>query len=452
MPSPSILFITSTQAVGYSSAKGGRITVLPADAAGDIGLSIEALLAAMPGRQKQVYVLTTEVWSQAVTVESRSLRRIDKSQIPQMLAYEAETYSGIPASSARTAIHSLEAGPLETTYWVSQIDSVRFAQAADAVAFNGGKLLGVLHPAGLHEPITTGKGDWTRLEQWDDASVVVSRQGRSKIERRFLSETEQTIDSPAAARDYLNRLDIRTGAFVELLQQSARPALREAYASEGDINHSVDLSDEHDLRTFLAAWSRALRSPKALPVVVPVRTGASAQTKRTLALAALAAALVGILAHHRLTAAYHQSRVTALETQIAELQGPIDAFAAQQKQLGELETDLTETKNQLALLQTRMLRYQGQLGIHRTRMATLLRTLGDSRPRDLMLSGVQSDNGELRVIGRSVRPEAIIEFATTIAKQLEPLNLSVRVPRREALLVTADGGPYEFEYVIRDGA
>jgi len=452
MPAPSVLLITSTQAVGYSPAKGGRVTVLPADAAGDIGLSIEALLAAMPGRQKQVYVLTTEVWSQAVTVESRSLRRIDKSQVPQMLAYEAETYSGIPASSARTAIQLLETGPLETTYWVSQIDSVRFAQAADAVAFNGGKLLGVLHPAGLHEPITTGKGDWTRLEQWDDASVVVSRQGRSKSERRFLSEIEQAIDTPAAARDYLNRLDIPTGAFVELLHQSAKPASREAYGAEGEVSHAVDLADEHDLRTFLSAWSRALRSPKTLPVVVPVRTGASPQTKRTLALAAVAAVLVGIVAHHRLTAAYHASRAKALESQITELQGPIDAFAAQQKQLGELGNEVTQAQEQLAVLQTRMLRYQGQLGIHRARMAALLRTLGDSRPRDLMLSGVQSDDGELRVVGRSVRPEAIIEFATTIAKQLEPLNLSVRVPRREALLVTADGGPYEFEYIIRDGA
>src|SRR6056297_409174 len=115
MSAPTILFITSTQSIGFSpSGKGGRLTVLPADASGDLGLSLEALLAAMPGKAKQVYVLTTEVWSQAVTVESRSLRRIDKAQIPQMLAFEAESFSGIPATSARTAIERLDSGPLET--------------------------------------------------------------------------------------------------------------------------------------------------------------------------------------------------------------------------------------------------------------------------------------------------------------------------------------------------
>ncbi|MEZ6087110.1 MAG: hypothetical protein R3C05_03570 [Pirellulaceae bacterium] len=451
MAAPSVLLITSTQAVGYSPGKGGRLTVLPADAAGDIGLSAEALLAAMPGHQKQVYVLTTEVWSQAVTVESRSLRRIDKAQVPQMLAYEAETYSGLPAGSARTAIQLLEAGPLETTYWVSQIDSLRFAQAADAIAFNGGKLLGVLHPAGLPDPITMAKGEWTRLEQWDDAMVVVSRKGRSGVERRFLSEVDEAIESPAAARDFLNRSNVDTGAYVELLRQSATISA-ETLRSDEEFVDSIDLTNEHDLKTFLAAWSRALRSPKELPVVVPVRTGASAQTKRTLALAALAAVIVGIAAHHRLSTSYNESRVETLKTQIAELQAPIEAFAAQQKQISNVETEVIETQDQIAQLQSRLLRYQGQLGVHRSRMAEFLRTLGEFRPRDLMLSEVQSDGGELRVIGRSVRPEAIIEFATAIAKQLEPLNLSVRVPRREALLVTADGGPYEFEYIISDGA
>ena len=445
MASPSVLFITSTQAVGYSPRGGGHVTVLASDASGDIGLSIEALLAAMPGRQKQIYVLTTEVWTQAVTVESRSLRRIDKSQVPQMLAFEAESFSGIPASSARTAILPLDAGPLETTYWVAQIDSTRFAQAADAVAFNGGKLLGILHPAGLPSPITTAKGDWTRLEQWDDANVVVSGHGRSSIHRKFISEAEQEVDTPAAARVFLSRSGVQCGPIVELLTQQSVNGIQEG-------GHVVDMSNESDLLSFLSAWSRELRKPKTLPVVVPVRTRASAQTKRTLGLAATAAAVIGIAAHHRLTTTHDELRVKSLQTEITELQQPIDQFTAQQKQLSELEKALADTQDKAERLQTQVVRYQGQLGIHRSRMARLLRTLGDSRPRDLMLSRVQSDGDQIRVVGRSVRPEAIIEFATAMAKQLESMNLTIRVPRREALLVTADGGPYEFEYVISDGA
>jgi len=443
--SPSVLLITSTQSHGYSpGGKGGRLTVLPSDASGDIGLSIEALLAAMPGRQKQIYVLTTEVWSQAVTVESRSLRRIDKSQIPQMLAFEAESFSGIPASSARTAIHPLDAGPLETTYWVSQIDSTRFAQAADAVAFHGGKLLGLIHPAGLPAPLTISKGDWTRLEQWDDANVVVSGHSRSSIQRKFIDDVEQKVNTPASARDFLTRMGIECGAIVEILNQQSPDAVE----SEP---HIVDMTNEGDLLAFLSAWSRELRKPKSLPVIRPVRARASAQTKRTLGLVATAAAVIGIAAHHHLTTTHNGSRVQSLQTEITERQQPIDQFTTQQKQLQELETTLADTRSKATELQTQVVRYLGQLGIHRSRIARLLRSLGESRPRDLILSGVESDGDEIRVVGRSVRPEAIIDFASKMAKQLEPMNLAIRIPRREALLVTADGGPYEFEYIISDG-
>lgn len=461
MASPTILYITSTQAVGFSPGKSGRLTVLPADASGDIGLSIEALLAAMPGRPKQIYVLTTEVWSQAVTVESRSFRRIDKSQIPQMLAFEAESFSGISASSARTSIALLDAGPLETTYWVSQIDSTRFAQAADAVAFNGGKLMGLAHPAGLPSPLVASSADWSRLEQWDDAMLVISRPVRSPITRRFLSEPETPIRSSAAARDFLSRSNVDAGSVVELLRQTgaAEGDLLSDIAADGALVGSaaprssdvIDLGHQDGLETFLAAWSKELRKPKNLPVILPVRPRASAQTKRTLGLAATAAAVLGIVAHHRLTSYQNESRVASLQTEIAELRQPIDQFASQQKQLADVEKELADTTDKVTRLQTQVVRYQGQLGIHRSRMARLLRTFGESRPRDLILSGVESDGNEIRVTGRSVQPESIIEFARSMGKRLEPMNLSLRVPRREALLATAEGGPYEFEYIITDG-
>jgi Tfp pilus assembly protein PilN len=452
MSAPTILFITSTQSIGFSpSGKGGKLTVLPADASGDLGLSIEALLAAMPGKPKQVYVLTTEVWSQAVTVESRSLRRIDKAQIPQMLAFEAESFSGIAAGTARTAIEALQSGPLETTFWVSQLDANRFAQAADAVAFNGGRLLGVLHPAGLPMPLHAASSDWTRLELWDDATVVVSRRGRSSPQRRFLTEPDVPIATAGAARDFLVRSEADPGGTVELLSQSMAGLDADADLLQASPE-VIDLSDQANATAFLAAWSKTLRKPKNVPVLLPVRRPASAQTKRTLSLAATAAAVVGISAHYHLSAYWNENRAAELEAQISELQRPIDQFQDQRNRLSEVEDELAATRDKVAELETQIIRYRGQLGIHRTRMATLLRTLAESRPRDLVLSQVQSDGNEIRVIGRSVRPDTIIQFATEMAERLEPMNLSLRVPRREALLVTPDGGPYEFEYVISDGA
>lgn len=442
--SASILYITASRAVGYSPSRGGRITVLPADPTGDIGLSIEALLAAMPGRHKHVYVLTTEVWSQAVTVESRSLRRIEKSQIPQLLAFEVEGFSGVSTASARTASQPLDAGPIETTYWVSQIDSARFAQAADAVAFNGGKLLGILHPAGLPAPLTVGKSEWTRLEQWDDMSVVVSRSGRETTQQRFLEDVDGIVDSSAAARELLNRLQIEPNASVELLKQSE---IESTTAAE----NVLDLSREADLAIFLGAWSKTLQKRTAVPVILPVRARASAKTRRSLALAATAATVVAIAGFDYISKNRDRARVRELSQQVETLKRPIDSYSAVQTQMSETRQKIQEREETLEELDTEVSRYRGQLAIHRERMAALLKTLGENRPSDLMINRVENEGDSIRIVGRSVSAEAVTNFATLLATQLEEMNLSIRVPRREALLVTAEGGPYEFEYIISDG-
>ncbi|MEO1525753.1 MAG: cell division protein ZapB [Planctomycetota bacterium] len=461
MAAPSVLFIGSSRSVGFDPSGKGRLTIVPSDASGDIGLSIEALLAAMPGRQRQVFVLSTEVWSQIVPVESRSLRRIDKSQIPQMLAFEAESLSGIPASGARTSLELVEAGPLETTYWVSQIDAARFAQAADAIAFNGGKMLGMLHPAGLASSLTATRGEWSRIEKWDDLTVAVIGRGKGKPQRRFLADVESSIDTPATARDYLTSNGVNSAAWIEFLRDAAGTEAvgasiltgNQIPASPGSETGAYDLALESDLRVFLECWSTSLRKPSGIPVIVPIRQQASPRTKRTMALAATAAALVGVALHSQLTTRTNAARVESLRSQIQELQDPIDAFSQRQQELAELREDVVEAEARQQRLQTQMVRYRGQLAIHRSRMASLLRAIEEQqRPYDLSIDRIEGDGSQLRLVGYSRYPNEVIQFAYDLAQRLAPLNLSIQVPRREALLLTKDGGPYMFEYLVTDGA
>ncbi|MEM0926325.1 MAG: hypothetical protein AAGJ83_09845 [Planctomycetota bacterium] len=478
MPSPSVLLITATQAVGFSpGGKSGRVTVLPADASGDIGLSIEALLATMPGRQRHVYVVTTEVWSQAVPIENRSLRRIEKSQVSQMLAFEAESFSGIAASSARTSSEVMESGPVETSFWVSQIDATRFAQAADAVAYNGGKLLGLTHPCGLPHAIRGNGSDWTRLEIWDDFGLIVSKRGRGPETRRFLPDAPPVPGTTAEARQIIEANGIQSQAFVEVLdatnasfdeitsagslttdeaelpgsygiEDAESIAAATSLASDQDI---ASLSDSGDLQAFLSGWSKTLKRNRSVPVIRPVRQGASPETRRQVALGAAAAAIVITAVHYNYGRVRDAAQVKDLQQQIEERQVPINQFATKEKELRDLEQSLVDTTEKLGNLEIQAARYRGQLGIHRSRMAQVLRTLGEERPAELILSGVESDDGAMRIVGRSLRPELIIRFAQAIAPRLESLNLSISVPRREALLLTAEGGPYEFEYLITDG-
>ena len=162
--------------------------------------------------------------------------------------------------------------------------------------------------------------------------------------------------------------------------------------------------------------------------------------------------MIGVAAHHQYTSNVNESRIEELETKISALQAPVQAHASDKKRLNKIETDLNSAKESLANLEKEVLIYQGEVGISRSRMAALLRTLSEQRPQNLFLSGVTADSNEIRIVGRSMDSESIIEFARAMAVKLQSLNLSIRVPRREALLVTADGGPYEFEYIVTDGA
>lgn len=452
MPAPTVLFIGTSIAAGYSPRGGKRaLTVVPADASGDIGLSIEALLAAMPGRQRQVYVLSTEVWSQAVTVESRSLRRIDKAQIPQLMAFEAESLSGMSVVQARTALELIDAGPMETTYWISQIDSTRFAQASDAVAFNGGKLLGIAHPAGL--PVSLGgfRSGWTRFERWDDLSIAITKQGRSSLERAFLSDSADRVDSPIAARNHLAGAAIDIAGKVEFLDATMIADVGDTIDMPDEpVENSYKLSRRNDFEKFLSSWAQTLRSPKSIPVIRPIRRTSTAQTKRTLALAATAAAIMGIALHYNFSKARDKQLVEELQQQLLTLQEPIEAFNQQQTELGNLATQLTTVQSQIDDLETKVMQYRGQIGIHRSRMARLLRMLSENRPGDIIISSASSDGNSVRLVGRSMRPEPIIDYASALAEKLRSINLTIQVPRREALMVTAQGAPYEFEYVILD--
>ncbi|MEL6107305.1 MAG: hypothetical protein AAFU85_14800 [Planctomycetota bacterium] len=461
MALPSVLFIGSSRSVGFDPSGKGRLTMVPSDASGDIGLSIEALLAAMPGRQRQVYVLSTEVWSQVVPVESRSLRRIEKAQIPQLLAFEAESLSGMPASAARTSFELLEAGPLETLYWVSQIDGARFAQAADAIAFNGGKMLGMLHPGGLPSPLRPMRGEWSRMEKWDDLTVVVHGRGRGKPQRRFLADVEPSIDAPAAVRSYLDDSGDGTVSWVEFLRDASGTEVVGASTlsgsqipvSQGGETGSFDLGLESDLNVFLSVWSAALRKPTGVPVIVPMRQQASARAKRTMALAATAATLFGVAAHLQISTRNDADRVASLRAEIQELQDPIDAFSQRQQELAQIRQDVAEAEQRQQRLQTQMVRYRGQLAIHRSRMASLLRAVEEEKqPYDLSIDRIEGDGSQLRLVGYSRYPNEVIQFAYALARRLAPLNLSIQVPRREALLLTKDGGPYMFEYLVMDGA
>ncbi|MEL6895792.1 MAG: hypothetical protein AAFP90_06810, partial [Planctomycetota bacterium] len=157
------------------------------------------------------------------------------------------------------------------------------------------------------------------------------------------------------------------------------------------------------------------------------------------------------VAFHIYKTAENDARVTSIRDEITSLQQPIDQFSQVQQQVKDVESTLATRSTELSDLQSQLVRYQGQVGIHRSRMPALLKAISELSPTDLALLRIETKSDEIRLLGRSVRSESISRFASSLSVRLAPLNLSLSVPRREALLRTANGGPYEFEFVLKDG-
>jgi hypothetical protein len=82
------------------------------------------------------------------------------------------------------------------------------------------------------------------------------------------------------------------------------------------------------------------------------------------------------------------------------------------------------------------------------RHATLLATLASATPSEVAITSIDEGGGEVRLSGLSLSPE-VAGFATNMASALEPFGWRIEPPRRRALNLAADGGPWVLDWSLR---
>ncbi|QGJ68957.1 Hypothetical protein PBC10988_6220 [Planctomycetales bacterium 10988] len=458
MANPTIVFLSDSMNAVYSPVgKEGFFLSQPPQATGDIGLNVETLLAALPRKPQTVYVVSTEVWSQAITVESRAVRRIDKDQVPQILAFEAQSLSGLAPQQALTASLPLTSDLMESTFWVSQIDLAKFEQTAEAVQFSGGKFQGMLHPAGLGVSLTAlaAKSGWSRLELWEDLSLVVTGNGKKAPRYQVLTERPIEPINPEELVQFLQRSSPSAAlSLAEILWESPFGSPVADENEDGSVVHQLrlfNLQTEEALKFLLAGWSSALSSKKnVVPTLRPLRRGASKESRRTLALGAVALAILFVAGYGRISGALNEAYLEELKQEATRLQQPIKQFETSQKNLTEVKTELANLQIDKGKLEQQIERYKSSVDVHQDRMVTLLQFLADQCPYDVVIRQVECDGDHIRIQGRSVSVESITTLGMDLEKKLAEYNLSLSIPRKAALSFTSGGSPYAFEYVIRD--
>ena len=440
MAQPTLIYLSDAK---IAASYGSHFVARAAEPDGDIGRSIEALLASLPARSKNVYVLSTDVWSQPIPIESRTARRIDARQISQALAFEAQELSGLAVNESRTAAKLLVSGPIETFYWVSQIESDLYSQAADAIHINGGRLAGIQHPAGLPRPLNDQGKNWTRLEVWQGLEFMRSGDQRGNADCHFPAQPFAIPIDPQEAVDAELGAGTSSEQSVEVFFESR------AIAENSPGIEAVVLDDDAALERFLKQWAKSLKQD-TVPMIRPLRQPASPEAKRKVALLMCVAAIVVVALHFNLSRFVLRRQVSDLREAVTSLREPITEYNSAKKKISETEKKLGEAREERDKLKQQFTTYKTQIGTHRGRVLALLKTLSDRRPYDLIIRNLTCDGNRIRVKGRSVSAQSAARFGQVLAEELRQWNLSVEIPQMEALVRKPDGSPYEFEYVIRD--
>ena len=127
-----------------------------------------------PRRAGRVWVLTSELWFESVTLAADVSALLSGAQLDQALALEAEADSGVSAFESRLAALKIETASSnigdDGRWWVTQLSVSEFDQLSEAVRENGARLYGVAHPAAAYMMLAAT----TAID--DNARVVASPQ------------------------------------------------------------------------------------------------------------------------------------------------------------------------------------------------------------------------------------------------------------------------------------
>lgn len=142
----------------------------------DLASAVEYALSLGPIPARSVWVLATDVWAQVINLPLSKAAGLASADLAQVLNFEAESLSNIPAMEATVGVEPLAPSRGERPCWIAQVRIADRDAVADAVRRSGSQLAGICHPGGLPRPLG-GNPDapFGRVELWPDAVIGTRR-------------------------------------------------------------------------------------------------------------------------------------------------------------------------------------------------------------------------------------------------------------------------------------
>ncbi|WP_254508038.1 hypothetical protein [Anatilimnocola floriformis] len=421
----------------------------------DVVMAVEAALSLAPSRLGKIWLLVTDVWSQPITIAADVARRIPAGRLAQFVCFEVEPLSGIAPPQGAAGVVSLPTTGRDPSFWVTEIDRTLLEQLSSLIESRGGKLAGLLHPAGAPQPIlqpTQGQRQWQRIELWPDAVVCLAGTiGRAASRRVFsLNELDWERDAGTWFGVQLaahSRGDAASEPSLEVLTAGFGQLPTIAQGPRATV---VSLDDAAQLQAWAGAWAGQLTVKDVVPIVTLPKPPMSARSK-TFATAGLAAALLAIcVSHYQFASQSNRQTVSKAQTETDLLTERQTRMQETVKEVNELRADQAKLQASQAKLVEEVALFKAATADQKKRIPELLKTLAEACSEQVLVHKIESDGRNIRVRGRCVAGQQADQLAEAIARKFAPYGLAVSLPDKQALKAQSDGGPHEFTFIISE--
>ncbi len=390
---------------------------------------VEIALNLGPKPGKKVVILSSDFWTQTLMLPNIASTSMAPDELASALNFEAESFSGQSAFESTIGVHALPPGQ---GYWIVQARTADFEQASEIVARAGSRLAGLGHPGGV--PVALGDDAksaqrWARMEFWPDAVMLVRRETGGAFPVQVLNSDPQ-----------LGRWKPEWAAWSQDLTATELETLAGPAMAPPSVSavRSITLNDEASLTRWLSAWAECLNSKSAgIPLIRPARKPMSVGLSVGIGLLLGVLVLVGCGALHFWLAGVLRSS----QDELKHHQEHTKEIADIKKQMDDIRAKQVDLQTQIKNLETSL----KVMGTHRHRLGKLLTALREIHPEDLYIEKIDADAGDPRLRGHCLRPELADQFANRLANALMDQGWEVQTPKKEALKVAANGGPWSFD-------
>lgn len=447
MSKRTILLITEQTLGRFDLSSGAAPSVSeswvrPSFASQSAGTLVDAALRLGKSHRRQVYVLTTRCWTGSVSVGPDLISGASEEDLDQMVALEAETYSGISAFESASSNSPLPPDELgDHRYWLTQIPDTDLRSIDDALRQAGAKLAGIAHPAvpKLAETATPTE-EWRSLQNWDEATLLIRGCGDAVADFHSMSSGLQSQRTVQEFQTFFQ--GVEGDATLEWIGPGELPPALAALP-QAEEHRRNDTFGESGLKRWASAW---MRSQGKQSVGSPLVTIPKKPMSREAGIAI--AAVLGLLmmvvcyGHHR----YLSNQLADLDANISQMERQEGQLQNDKDQLKRLQEDRDEAVSKEKKLRSNIKQQQedvaeakGIIQRRSRRWISLVDALVEVSDEDGWVREIRSNQDSVSIRGLAVNDAAVHRLAarlesTSAAEQWLILPASTSVDTETQLI------------------